>query len=148
MEVYNSVYCYECETCGAKLEIVPLASIGVIITVGLLVLGFCCYIFFRGDSIELIWHTEQLSLAFYCFAVIAWLSVTVVPLSKHLRNPVVRTAPSTNALPIPNDQHMARRPILWLEKMGLVAGLLAPFLLIATVLGVATLIGYVNYTYF
>ncbi|MDG1286298.1 MAG: hypothetical protein P8P30_01900 [Rickettsiales bacterium] len=40
------------------------------------------------------------------------------------------------------------RLIIGLEKLGFIVGFLAPILLIAAVLGVAALIGYINFTYF
>lgn len=143
MEIYNSITRYKCETCDTDVEIKPLASIGILITVGLLVLAFWGYILFGKSA-----YIGNISLSIYGLAVVAFIFVTGVPLLAHFMNPIVKYSESDAPLTSNNTKHIAKKQIIWLEKFGLLGGLLAPLFFIAIFLGGALLIGYINYTYF
>lgn len=145
LQIYNSVISYECESCGNKVDITPFASIGILMTVGLLVLGFWYYILFGGNS-----YYDNYTLVMFGLAVLAFAFVTVPPILLHILNPAVANS-TTNQDEVAiegNKKHIARRPIIWLERLGMIGGLLAPLILIGLVLGVAALIGYINFTFF
>ena len=69
-------------------------------------------------------------------------------LRKNARNPIIKATLEPLDVSTVSGEHVGKRAILWIEKFGFFAGLLAPLFIIAAVLGVATLIGYMNYTYF
>ena len=143
MKIYNSVVHYKCETCDSKVEIQPLASIGVLIAVGASALAFWGYISFRRS-----YSADIVSVSIYGVAVLAFLFVTVVPLLAHVMNPVVKKVDG-ELLTIEDDsEHMAKKQIIWLEGFGILGGLIAPFIFALIVLGIAFLIGYINYSFF
>lgn len=145
LQIYNSVIQHVCEGCGGKVEITPPASIGLLITVGLLALGFWYAIMFWGNS-----HFDIYTVLMFGVAVVAFAFVTLPPIIKLIKNPeILETSAEDDELPINKGaQHFAKRPILWLERLGMIAGLLAPLIFVAIILGVAALIGYINFTYF
>ena len=114
-----------------------------ICTAGLLVLLFWGYILFRNSN-----HPDFISLSIYGLAIVAFIFVTGPPLLLHVMNPLVNNSDRETPELIVKSKHVAMKPIIWLEKLGLLGGMLAPLFLILIVLGAAALIGYVNYTYF
>lgn len=145
LQIYNSVILHKCDGCGEKVEITPPASIGILITCGVLALGFWYAILFWGNS-----YFDIYTVLMFGIAVAAFAFVTLPPIIKLIKNPEIKdTGVDAKELPIDNGaQHFAKRPILWLERLGMIAGLLSPLIFIAIILGVATLIGYINFTYF
>jgi hypothetical protein len=143
LQIYNSVVHYKCSECEAEVDLTPVASIGVVTMVGALAIAFWGFILFT-DAVPPGW----IALSLFGLAIVALGFVTLGPALAHRRNPVVKSD-SRAELPVDNkDSHIARRPIIWIERFGFLAGLLAPLLLIFSVLAIATLIGYVNFTYF
>lgn len=143
MELYNSVIRYKCGNCGAEVDIKPLASIGSFITVGFLALAFWGFILFTGSG-----RPGYITLSIFGLAILGFLYVTIAPLLVHLANPVGKAAEDQPELAVPDNGHVARKAILWVETLGLLGGIIAPLIFIGIVLGAATLIGYINFTYF
>ncbi|WP_162651623.1 hypothetical protein [Lentilitoribacter sp. Alg239-R112] len=143
MQIYNSVIHYKCETCDGKIEIQPLASIGVLIAVGASALAFWGYITFRRA-----YSADIISVSIYSVAVLAFLFVTVTPLLAHIMNPVVKKVDGELPNLESNSKHLAGKQIVWLEGFGILGGLIAPFIFAIIVLGIAFIIGYINYTFF
>ncbi len=144
MQIYNSVFRYKCGNCDNEVELVPTASTGAFACAGALVLAFWGYIlFFHGSS-----TTGAVAITLYGMAVLLLIVMVGCALIKHIRNPIVQTADGEREVPLINERHIGLRPILWLEKLGFFAGLMAPIVIGALVLGAATAIGYVNFTYF
>lgn len=145
LQIYNSVIRHECRNCGEKVSVTPTASIGILITVGLLALGFWYFILFGRNNFY-----DLYTVIAFGVAVAAFLFVTIPPILVHVMNPIARTQKleELNIELTNGEQHIAKRPILWLERLGMVAGLLTPLIFIAVFLGAAALIGYVNYTFF
>ncbi len=143
LQIYNSVIHYKCDNCGNELELTPLASIGVLMTVGVLVLAFWAYILFSDIA-----PPGPIALSLFGLAILALGYVTVVPLLAHILNPAITSDAVADVDITGADKHAAKRVILWVEGLGLLAGLLAPVLLIAGVLAVSAAIGYINFTYF
>lgn len=142
MQIYNSVTTYKCENCGNQVEIIPLASTGMLGTIGLLVMAFWGVILFRDGS-----HTGMLGSILYALAGLALLATLVSNIRPHVKNPIADKGPLPDVAPNKAESHIAKSPLIWLENMGLIAGLVAPLIVIGLVLGLATLIGYVSFTY-
>lgn len=143
MKTYHTEYSYKCQNCGKTLELVPPASIGVGMTVSGLVLAFWGFILFRGPG-------DPSLLAMFLFAVaalaLAW--IWVPQALKYRLFPSVPNPSAQDDIHVESTTAFASRLIIPLEKMGFLAGLVAPIVLIAGILGIAALIGYVNFTFF
>lgn len=144
LQIYNSVTKYECDSCGQSVEVQPLSSIGILVSVGAMVIAFIAYIAQHGSG-----SFEVPEFVFLMIVLSLLAFVTVPPLLVHWVYPKCKP---TQAVTIEQDtntkNHLLAKPISWLEKSGFIFGLLTPILLIALVLGAATLIGYINYTFF
>lgn len=145
LQIYNSVIQHECEGCGEKVSVTPAASIGILITVGLLALAFWYFILFGRNSFY-----DLYTIIAFGVAVAAFLFVTIPPILVHVMNPIAKgiNTEEPNIEITSGEKHIAKRPILWLERLGMIAGMLTPLIFIAIFLGIAALIGYVNYTFF
>ena len=143
MQIYNSVLNYECPECHTKLELVPMASIGIQFMVGLLAIGVWGAILFSGSMMP-----GTITFAIFGIAVLTLLAMTITNILKHRRNPVCADLETPLVQEVEASAHIAKRPILWMEKFGFLAGLIMPILLIAMVLGISAAIGYINFTYF
>ncbi|HAT87233.1 hypothetical protein [Cohaesibacter gelatinilyticus] len=143
LQIYNSVIHYKCEECGTEIELTPPASIGTVTTAGLFALGFWGFLLFT-DPFPPGW----IALTLYGLAILALGFVTLRPALDHFRNPVIDASPTADLSVEGPDNHIARKPILLLEGFGFLAGLLAPVLLFAGVLAIASVIGFINFTYF
>lgn len=144
MEVYNSVYHFKCENCDEEVEIVPIASTGIFASVSIMVLTFWGYIlFFHGTG-----NPGTVTAVVYGIAALAAMGIVGSALKSHIQNPEIRNVSQLQDVPTENSQHIGKRPILWMEKLGFIAGLFAPVIFIGVILGGAALIGYINFTYF
>ncbi len=143
MSAFSTSVRYKCDECDFEIDITPTGSIGVLTTVCLLVLGFWGMILFRNSH-----NYDLITISVYAIAVLAFGFVTIVPALSHLFYPKVKSEPKVDLETANADKHIGKGAIIWIEGMGFLAGLLAPLLLIAIVLFIAFLIGYVNYTYF
>ncbi len=143
MKIYNTELRYQCTTCGEEATLVPLSSIGVNTTVGFLALAIWGTILFwdiAGPGI--------IGLSIFAIAVLAWAGIAFSQFAAHYRYPLSETE-ERGDIPAPSENdHAAQGLIVWIESLGVVAGFFAPVFLIAVVLGAATLIGYINFTYF
>ena len=120
-----------------------MASIGVVTAVGTLAVAFWGYILFSDVN-----PPGWIVLAAFALSVAALAYITITPVMAHLRNSAIKSSPEVE-LPIETrSKHVAQEPIIWIERFGYLAGLMAPILLIAGVLLIATNIGYINFTYF
>jgi hypothetical protein len=144
LERYNSVICYECDSCAKKVEITPLGSIGVLITVATLAIGIIAYLQLSGVG-----QPDFIDYMIVLFCIICIAGVTVPQLLKHNRYPLM---PSKDAIGLPleenSSRHILAKPISFIEGFGFLLGLIAPIIFIACFLGLAALIGYINFTYF
>jgi len=143
LQIYNSVIRYKCSNCSANIELTPLASIGIQLTVGLLVLGFWGMILFSGAG-----QAGTISLLFYAGAWLLLFGITIIPALKHMQYPNSNISNSQSPFEATSNPHLLSRAILWIDKQGFVAGMLAPIIFIALILGIAALIGYISFTYF
>lgn len=145
LQIYNSVIQLECEGCGEKVSVTPVASIGILISVGLLALGFWYFILFGHNS-----YFDIYTVMAFGVAVAAFLFVTIPTILVHVMNPIAKhqNFEEPDIEITHGEKHIAKRPIIWLERLGMIGGFLAPLIFIAVILGIATLIGYVNFTYF
>lgn len=145
MQIYNTVVSYKCDHCDHKVELQPAASIGVNMTVGALALAFWASIIFSGNS-----GPGAIELSIFIIAILLWLFTIVGPILVHFQNPRVDDAktPVSDISVDGSNAHMLKRPILWLEKLGFLGGLIAPLIFIGGFLGIAAFIGYINFTYF
>lgn len=143
MKAYNSVYRYSCQNCGETLELVPPASIGVGISVGSLALIFWGFILFRGSG-----ATGLLPIVLFALAACALAAVWLPQVFKYWLFPTAPNRPVEVDIRTDKTTSFYARLILRLENMGFLFGLVAPIAFIAGVLGVAALIGYVNFTFF
>ncbi len=130
MEIYNSVCEFKCENCKSEVKIIPIASTGILASVGILALAFWGYLlFFHGRQTDSIF-----AQVIYGGAVLALISIVASALKKHINNPVAMTNQEEQDISIANDQHIGLRPILWLEKLGFLAGMLVPIIVVASIL--------------
>jgi len=143
MQVYNSTIHYKCGNCAAEIDITPAASIGVATTVGILALGFWGWIVFRGSG-----PVDLLTLSLYGAAGLVFFWFTLSPLAAHRKNPLLKDGEPVQMSVDPVNAHIAKKPILWIENLGFLSGLIAPLIFVLCVLSGAALIGYVNFTYF
>jgi hypothetical protein len=143
MKLYNSVYHYECRSCGASLDLVPPASIGFGMTVGVIVLAFWAFILFHGSSSPGVW-----ALIVYFIACCGLAAVWLPEALKYRLYPVVLSGLSVDDFHAHGSNNYAAKMITLIEKLGFLAGLMAPIAIILGVLGLAALIGYVNFTFF
>lgn len=143
MAIFNSVIRYRCSECGTEVDITPVASIGIMTTIGLLALLFWGFILFWDK-----FRSGVVATSLFGLAILAFGFITIVPLLKHLRNPVIKSSPPVNLVVEKATVHIAERLIILIEGFGFLAGLLAPVIAIIGVLAVAAVIGFVNFTYF
>lgn len=143
MDFYNSVYHYKCSKCEHEVELVPLASIGVQITIGLLVAIVVWFIFFTKNSSH-----DLLNLILF-FAVMSIVpGMALYQLWKHYSYGVVDYSKTRTHMDVDETKNITKSPVVWVEKFGFLGGLLAPIALIVVVLGTAAVIGFINFTYF
>lgn len=143
MKTYHTEYGYKCQSCGKTLELMPPASIGVGVTVSGLALVFWGFILFRGPG-----YPSLLAISLFATAALALAWVWVPQALKYRLFPSVPNLSAEDDIRVVNITPFASRLILPLEKMGFLVGLVAPIVIIAGILGVAALIGYVNFTFF
>lgn len=144
MQVFNSVIHYKCGNCGTEVDITPLGSIGTTTMVGIMALGFWGTILFWGST-----SPGMLAMALFGGAAVAFAALVIAPpVIVHLQYPAIKDSGHTPLQIGINEKHIFKAPIIWIEKFGFLAGLIAPVFLVLCVLGAATLIGFINYTYF
>lgn len=143
MQIYNSVFHYECENCGDSVDLVPPSSIGFGVMIATLVLGFWWYVFFHSSV-----YITTLSMVLYGFAVAVVVWVWVPEMLKYWLYPVVKGAAPAPPVEIEQHGHAFGRLILWTERLGFFAGLLGPIVIVVVVLGSALILGFINELYF
>lgn len=143
MKTYNSVYSYRCRNCDETLEMVPPASIGVGLMVGALALAFWGFVLHWGAG-----SPSTLALVIWAGAGLAVAAIWVPEILKYWLYPEGPEQPDSEEIALADDTAFSQRVVSPLERLGFVAGLFAPVVIIAGILGIATLIGYVNYTFF
>mgnify|MGYP007022652652 CR=1 FL=1 len=140
---FHSVYEYKCPNCGETTEIVPTASIGVGVTVGGLALTFWGFILFWGPG-----YPSVLALTLFAGAILALLAIWVPEILKHRLYPAVPNSSAPLNIPSQGNKGLIAKLIVLIEKMGFLVGLLTPIAFIMMFLGIAALIGYINFTFF
>lgn len=143
MQVCSSVIRYKCSNCAAEINITPMASIGVFTMVGILAFSFWSWILFGGSGAP-----GYLALSLLGGAGIVFFLIILASLAKHFLNPSIDSGGQGHLPEDTGDEHIARKPILFVERLGYFSGLLIPLAVIIGVLGMATLIGYINFTFF
>jgi hypothetical protein len=143
MQIYHSVYHYECNSCGHKLDMVPVASIGTGVAIGGIALAFWGVVLFHGSGAP-----SWIALGIYGTAILALATIWVPQMLKYRQCPAVPDRHEIGDLKSNGPTHLVARLIMVIERMGALAGFAAPIILIVMILGVATLIGYINFTYF
>jgi DNA-directed RNA polymerase subunit RPC12/RpoP len=141
--VFNSVIHYKCAECRAEIDVTPTSSIGVVTTVGALALLFWGMILFRNNA-----QPGIISLIIFGLAIWGFGFVTIAPALVNLQNPSLRSEPRADLEVDKQGNNVVGRLIIWIEGFGFLAGFLAPLLVITSVLVVATLVGFVNFTFF
>ena len=142
MEIYNSVYVYRCASCQNEVELVPQGSIGAQFSLGMVfaVVIWGIFYFDRYNTVT----------DWVIFAVV----VSVMPgmalfqLWKHRRYQAVESPESVASLEVSETAAITKKPVMWVEGLGILAGMLAPILFIAAFLGIAAIIGFINFTFF
>lgn len=144
LEIYNSVVSYRCNTCSKIIKITPMGSIGTLFSVGVLAVFIIAYLQLSGAG-----RPGWGDYAIVLFSVLFLAAIIVPPLLKHRCYP---TMPSERHVELSvNDEvpkHMVAKLIYAIEWFGFLNGMLAPILFIAGVLGIAALIGYINFLFF
>ncbi len=143
MQIYNSVVHYKCSKCATEVDITPMGSIGVTVTVGLMALGFWGYVLFSDFN-----SPGSVAVTIFALAIAALAWITLMPLIMHLHYPISRLREAPRTPKLDTRGHIGAKLILLIEGFGLIGGLLAPIVFAVTFLGIAALIGYINFTYF
>lgn len=142
MEIFNFVYTYRCETCGEAARLLPAASIGVRVTVGGLALAFWWIVLNHGSG-----SPGTLAKAAMGIALIAYVWLWLPEILKHWLYHAVSNSEEIR-LETDAPESGLGQIIQKLEAFGMLGGLVAPIVLIAGILGLASLVGYINFTYF
>lgn len=139
---FNTVVQYQCSNCQSALSLTPAGSIGAVTTVGVLGLIFWAVILLRGDG-----SPDSLAWTVYGAAVAALLWITAIPAFVSLKNPPVQSGEQADvAFEPPSD--FVQKIVILVERVGFLAGLLMPIVVVGVVLSFAALIGFINFTYF
>lgn len=143
MSATNSTTRYECSNCAYKVDLIPPGSLGVQLTVYFIISVFLWFIFFTGPG------PNSLFSVIIFWAVMAILpAISVSELWKNHCNPEVQDSSRKDIDDHKANKHLLKGPIDWIERRNTLVGLMAPILLIAVVLGLAALVGFINFTYF
>ncbi len=142
MEIYNSVYIFKCENCRHEVELEPSASIGSKISLGL-VLAFVVWGIFYFDQ-----YNTATDWVIFAVVVSFLPGLALYQLWKREKYPVVEGGENVEPLELSPTQAITKKPVLWLEGLGMLGGLLAPLLFIIAFLGVAAIIGFINFSFF
>lgn len=134
---------HRCTNCSAEIDITALASIGIVITVGLMALLFWGYILFHDSG-----GTGLFAQILYGFAVVGLISVTALPAYMNFKNPPVMGCDLESVASESTGNDAMKRAVIWVENAGFLGGLLLPILVVGAILSLAALIGFINFTYF
>lgn len=139
MQPFNSSYGYKCENCEHEVDLVPMGSIGSQMGISLvLVVLIAIFVFVYNDYPE--WDTYL-----YLFGAAAiFLSPSLFDLRKHWQNPQVGNGREVEEPELAPSTNINKSQVRYVESKGFWGGLMAPFLLFATVLGVAAIIGFLK----
>lgn len=143
MSATNSTTRYECNNCAYKVDLIPPGSLGVQLAIYAIVSVFLWFIFFTGPG-----PNSLFSVVVFGVSMAILPAISVSGLWKNHANPEVPDSPGTDVHDLKAETHMLKGPIDWIERRNALVGLIAPIVLIAAVLGVAALIGFINFTYF
>lgn len=140
MEIYNSVYEYSCENCGEAVRLLPAASIGIRITVGGLALAFWWIIINHGSGAPGTLAIATMGIAFIAYM---WLWLPEI-----IKYQLYRADSNAEEVRLEAPDRGWGWVIRNLEVFGLLGGLLTPVIVIAGILSLAALVGYINFTFF
>ncbi len=101
------------------------------------------FILFRGAG-----NPSGAALIVYGAAFLALAIVWLPPILIHIQCPPVSGEPIVDEKGAHNSTHLFACLITFVEKLGFLGGLLAPVVFIAIILGAATVVGYINFTFF
>lgn len=141
---------YICPACDATVEMKSLSQAGLILTVGSILLAIVTFISTEGplpwDMGDYLLYMGLVILVFYMPANILY---------PYWRHPVTgeKNISTANASVedeefIKNFKDPMQRGIIRFERFGFLGGILIPILFIAVILGMATVIGMINFYYF
>lgn len=143
MSATNSTTRYECTNCAFKVDLIPSGSLGVQLTVFSVVAMFLWFIFFTGPG-----PNSLLSVVAFWAAMAILPAMSVSGLWKNYKNPEIQGSHRKEIDDPKADKHILKRPIEWIERRHTLVGLMAPLVLIAGILGLAAIVGFINFTYF
>lgn len=140
---FSNVVQYECATCQTVLDVKSAANVGISVTVGamaLLIWGFILSKDIGGPSL--------MAILLLCFAALGLCWVIIPPAIVLFKNPPVGSGEHEAIQSDSIENTILPRILGLVENAGFLGGLLAPLLVIGVVLAIATLIGFINFTYF
>ena len=139
--IYNSTISYKCTNCGDEIELVPLGSLGVQMCIYLLLALIVWFIFIGNNA-----STNSVIIFVLLMSI---MPVTVLfGISKHLKGPKIANGENVNIDVGGAKGNIFKKPINWVERKNFVVGLLSPLIFIGLILGIAAIIGYINFTFF
>jgi len=150
MEIYNSVYAYKCSNCQHEVELEPYGSLGFQITLGLLFVPVVWFLFMDDHGDWPSWsNMPTLIETLILLAIVLFFPMlTFFEMRKHARYPLVDSDGPREHFDLAPSKAITKAPVMWIEKFGILGGMLAPILIIIVVLGLAVLLGYINFTFF
>ncbi len=150
MEIYNSVYAYKCSNCQHEVELEPYGSLGFQVTLGFLFAPVVWFLFMDDHGDWPSWSNMPtlIEAGILLIIVLFFPVLTLLEMRKHARYRLVDRNEVREHMEVSPTPHIGKKPILWIEKLGFFGGLLAPIIIIVVVLGIATIIGFINFVYF
>ena len=150
MEIYNSVYAYKCSNCQHEVELEPYGSMGFQITMGLLFAPIIWFMFMddhgNWPSLD---NLPSVVEAIILLAIVLFFPIlTFFEMRKHARYPLVDASAARDHFEMAPTKAITKKPVMWIETFGILGGMLAPIFMIIVVLGIAALLGYINFTFF
>lgn len=142
-EPYNTVVGYLCQNCGRKIDIVPAFSVGSGLAIAWAVLGFWYFVFFHNSV-----YNSTLSISLYAGAVVTVVLVWGPECLRHWMNPVAKGGDAVEVKLEKEGRGSVTSALIWCERFGFLGGLIAPVVFASVFLGVAAILGLINYTYF
>lgn len=150
MEIYNSVYAYKCSNCQHEVELRPYGSFGFQITLGLLFVPVVWFLFMDEHGDLPSWNNmPTLVEGLILLAIGSFFPVLMIfEMRKHAKYPLVDRDTPRPHLDMAPTRAITKTPVMFIEGLGFIGGLLMPILIIIVVMGLAGLVGFINFTYF
>ena len=141
---------YICPACDAAVEMKSLSQAGLILTVGSIILAVVTFISVQGplpwDMTDYLLYLGLVILVFYMPANILY-PYWCHPVTGEKNISTARAGIADSEF-IKNNKDPLQRGIIRFERFGFLGGILIPLLFIVVILGMATVIGMINFYYF